>query len=286
MPAPSLVSLTVYPIKSLDGHPLRHAVACPGGGLADDRRWRLVDMEGRVINAKRTPLIQAVRALFDLDERWVRLSSSEQATETFPIQPGRQGPCGWLSEALGMPVLLEERADGFPDDHEAPGPTLITTASLVAVAGWFGFAVEEARRRFRSNLEVDGAAAFWEDTLASPANPQSHEGQGREAQGDRLPAVDPYADLPPPEPRSFTLGPVALAATGVCRRCVVPTRTSLTGEPALGFRETFEARRRQSLRRDVATASWHTLYRLGINTRLTGQRREQLILGDTLRVAK
>jgi uncharacterized protein YcbX len=281
MSAPCLASITVFPIKSLDGHELLQAEVLPGAGLHYDRRWRLVDMEGRVVNAKRTPLIQAVRAAFDLEQRQVTLSSEQLTAETFPLQPGTRGPCGWLAEAVGMPVLLEERADGFPDDRDAPGPTLISTATLITVAGWFGLTTEEARRRFRSNLEISDTDAFFEDTLASPAVrlvPGSQGGglqpftAGKDAPP---PPVDPYADLPPPQPQPFSLGPVRLVATGVCRRCVVPTRKSHSGEAEMGFRESFEARRRSTLRRDVDASSWNGFYRLGLNTRVLAAGRMQ-----------
>jgi len=40
--------------------------------------------------------------------------------DSFHLVPGEKGPCGWLSEALGVAVLLEERPDGgFPDDRDA-----------------------------------------------------------------------------------------------------------------------------------------------------------------------
>ena len=288
MPVHSLVSITIYPIKSLDGHDVSHATLIPAAGLAEDRRWRLVDMEGRVVNAKRTPLIQAIRTEFVLDERLVTLATGDLHAETFPLQPGRHGPCGWLSEVLGMPVLLEERAAGFPDDCDAPGPTLITTASLACVATWFGFGLEEARRRFRMNLEIDcrGApddgSAFWEDTLASPADDaRLSELRLPTVQMGQV-AVDPYADLPPPEPRQFTIGTAMLRATGVCRRCVVPTRDSMSGEPELGFRDVFEARRRQAMRRDVASGSWGSGYRLGVNTQVISSHAATISLGDTL----
>lgn len=283
MPQPHLVGITIFPIKSLDGHHLETADVLPGAGLADDRRWRLVDMEGRVVNAKRTPLIQAVRAMFDLDERLVTLAAEGLATETFPIQPGTSGPCDWLSEALGLRVLLDERGEGFPDDRDAPGPTLTAVATLDRVACWFGFDLAEARRRFRINLEIEEADAFWEDTLASPVR---GPGQGRLAHGaatDGLPA-DPYADLPPPEPRRFTIGEAAFVATGVCRRCIVPTRDSESGEPDLGFREAFEARRRQSLRSDVDATGWSGFYRLSINTRTTAAEPQEIRVGDRLRI--
>jgi len=161
-------------------------------------------------------------------------------------------------------VLLQERADGgFPDDRDAPGPTLVSTATLVEVARWFGFDLAESRRRFRVNLEIGGCDAFWEDTLASPARPELQPSLLDLPPG--LP-VDPYADLPRPEPREFSIGDARFIATNVCRRCVVPTRDSRTGMVTEHFRDAFEARRSRGMRADVDAAAWGTLYRLGLNT--------------------
>ncbi|NCY01646.1 MAG: hypothetical protein EBX36_01740 [Planctomycetia bacterium] len=232
---PTLDRITLYPVKSLDGIDVEAARCLAGGALEHDRRWRLVDMDGRVLNAKRSPLFHAIRAAFSLDDRTVTLRVDPSALDagalpaadrrrlaglgrdTFRLVPGRGGPCAWLAEAFGADVLLEERADGgFPDDRESPGPTLVSTATLHEVGRWFGFDLGESRRRFRANLEIGGCDAFWEDTLASPAR--------------RLPAVpgdlpaDPYADLPPGEPPSFSIGGIRMVAANVCRRCVVPSR--------------------------------------------------------------
>ncbi len=168
--------------------------------------------------------------------------------DSFHLVPGEKGPCGWLSEALGIGVLLEERPDGgFPDDRDAPGPTLISTPSLEEVARWFGFDLAEARRRFRANLEIGGCDAFWEDTLASPARPALNPSLA-DLPGD-LP--DPYAHLPPPELREFSIGEARSRATNVCKRCVVPSRDSTTGAVTAHFRDAFEARRGRGLRADV-----------------------------------
>jgi uncharacterized protein YcbX len=253
----------LYPVKSLDGMEVAEGWLAPSAGLVGDRRWRLVDLEGRVINGKRTPLIHAIRAAFDLEERIVTLATEGMAPGSFPLQPGRYGPCDWLADALGIKVMLEERSTGFPDDHDAPGPTLISTETLGQIAGWFGFGIDEARRRFRMNLEIEGCEAFWEDTLASP----KAGGRGGRAPPADLP-VDPYADLPPPQPLRFQIGKTPFAAVQVCRRCVVPTRCSRSGEPEIGFREAFEARRRAGLRADVTASAWNGFYRVGINTRV------------------
>ncbi len=265
---PTLDRITLYPVKSLDGVEVASARVLPSGGLEFDRRWRLVDLDGRVVNAKRLARFHAIRAEFDLPHKLVTLSrwadAAHMAAETFPLVPGGEGPCGWLSEALGESVLLEERTDGgFPDDRDAPGPTLVSTASLAEVARWFGFDLAESRRRFRANLEIGGCDAFWEDTLASPARPGLAPSFA-DLPGD-LPA-DPYAALPPPEPLEFSIGEARFKATNVCRRCVVPSRDSQTAAVTAHFRDAFEARRGRGLRPDVDASGWNHLYRLAVNT--------------------
>ena len=278
---PTLDRLTIYPVKSLDGVCVPEAFLLPSGALENDRRWRLVDLEGRVIHAKRTPLLHPIRAEFALDQRLVTLSIDPVAVqaaalpngdrlrvlapESFHLVPGSGGPCEWLSQALGLEVLLEERADGgFPDDRDAAGPTLISTATLAEVARWFGFDLAESRRRFRVNLEIGGCECFWEDALASPA--QACLRVRSDQSSDHLP-VDPYADLPPAQPREFAIGQSRFVAAKACRRCVVPSRDSRTGAETIHFRDAFEARRGRGLRPDTDTRAWSHLYRLAINTR-------------------
>ena len=293
---PTLERITVYPVKSLDGVEVAAARLLAGGALEHDRRWQLVDMEGRVVNAKRMPIVHAIRTEYAIEgleaigspgdelpglgpnvialavdpaalaaaaipgvERLARLGP-----DVFPLVPGSAGPCGWLSEAFGFGVLLLERWEGgFPDDRDAPGPTLAATATLAEVARWFSFDLDEARRRFRVNLELGGCDAFWEDTLASPARLALAPSLAELSPG--LPA-DPYADLPPLEPQAITIGDVRLRAVNVCRRCVVPTRDSRTGAVTEHFRDAFEARRSRSLRPDVDAATWSHWYRLAVNT--------------------
>ena len=292
---PTLDRITVYPVKSLDGVEVTEARLQPGAGLEHDRRWQLVDLDGRVVNAKRTALLHAIRAEYAIeglaaagpDPGLPRLAASvislavdpaalaaatvpgiqrlrALAPDVFPLVPGSEGPCGWLSEALGYGVMLLERPDGgFPDDRDAPGPTLAATATLAEVARWSSFDLDEARRRFRVNLEVGGCDAFWEDTLAAPARPELEPEVI--ARSPALPA-DPYAALPPPEPRAFTIGSARLVAMNACRRCGVPTRDSRTGAETAHFRDAFEARRSRTLRPDVDVSAWSHLYRLAINT--------------------
>jgi uncharacterized protein YcbX len=277
---PVLERIRLYPVKSLDGVEVEVGRVLAGTGLTHDRRWRLLDMDGREINGKRCPALHAIRAAFELEfdptgvqvPRRVSLAVDSARTrglpdlgeETFPLRPGSDGPCGWLSEALGFPVLLQERViGGFPDDRDAAGPTLVATASLIEVGRWFGLEIDECRRRFRANLEIGRCDAFWEDALASPLGDLPRPSLAQLPED--LP-TDPYADPPPPEPRAFMVGSARFAAANVCRRCPVPGRDSFSGEENPRFRELFELRRRATLRDDVDASGWGTLYRLSLNT--------------------
>lgn len=272
---PNLARITLHPVKSLDGIAVDRARVLPCGALADDRRWRMVDLDGHVVHAKRIPLIHSIRSSFDLSERpTVKLSATggrglggartPPAPDVFPLVPGPEGPSGWLSAALGVEVLLQERTEGgFPDDRDAPGATLVSTGSLEEVARWFGLPIAEARRRFRANLEAADCEAFWEDALASPASP-SNVAPG--------PTVGPSGEAPlrqecgPLPPLPFRIGECLFTAVNVCRRCPVPSRGSGDGRATEHFREVFEAWRRRRLPRDVDATGWGGYYRLAINT--------------------
>ena len=172
---PYLSGITIYPVKSLDGLRLSEATILPSGAILNDRRWRLIDAEGRVLNAKRTARFHSIRAQFDgmdqdnkgpqpsskhfvtlwTDDGLGGISNGLQSAEVFPLIPGSEGPCEWLSDALRENVFMEERVEGgFPDDRDAAGPTVISTETLSEVARWFGWDDAEVRRRFRMNLEL------------------------------------------------------------------------------------------------------------------------------------
>ncbi|MBT3210868.1 MAG: hypothetical protein HOK57_02435 [Planctomycetaceae bacterium] len=294
---PYLSGITIYPVKSLDGMSLLESAVVPCGALLHDRRWRLVDAEGRVVNAKKFARIHTIRARFEITNNdlngagkpspagglitlWLGSksggpSSTTQPRETFPLIPGSEGPCEWLSDALGKHVFLEERLEGgFPDDLDAPGPTLISTETLNEVARWFGWGDEEVRRRFRMNLELTDDAhqvssgggsepqvlqqPFWEDSLACPVQKDS---MSPVSEGE-----DSLDYLPVVEPKVFFIGEIVFRAVGVCRRCVVPSRDTQNGKQTRLFRDAFEARRFRGLRHDVDVREWQDYYRLGLNT--------------------
>src|SRR5262249_39018742 len=146
-----LARIVIYPVKSLDGVAVAEALVLPSGALEHDRRWALVDVQGKSINGKRTPRIHLLRSTIDPVAQKIVLTAGRKPgafnidAEGAPLEEG-------LSDFFGLAVQIEENAAaGFPDDTAAPGPTVISTATLADVAGWFpGLDLGESRRRFRA----------------------------------------------------------------------------------------------------------------------------------------
>ena len=238
---PKLCRITVFPIKSLDGVDVEQAKVLASGALENDRRWAIVDAQGRFINGKRTPAVHPLR---------LRLSGPAGASlcislgagvdeESFRLPDDATAVSAWLSAALQTKCRLIENADGgFPDDGDALGVTLISAQSLATAAEWFDLDADQMRRRIRANLEFDAPAPFWEDQL-----------------------VDHGA-----APRRISVGNVILRGRTICMRCVVPTRDWRTGEAIPGFARTFADRRRESLPDWSPPEQFDHFYRLAINT--------------------
>jgi hypothetical protein len=238
---PRLARIELFPFKSLDGISVSRATVLPSGALAHDRRFALVDADGRVVNGKRTASIHNIRAWHDLE----RMSSRFAQPRHDPLDWTWGDPAGsleaWFSAALGGPVrLVEDVVRGFPDDLEANGPTLVSTGTLAAVAGWFpGLDSESVRRRFRANLEFDAVVPFWEDRLFGP------------------PGSSPVVRIES----------VPLVAVNPCQRCVVPSRDPESGAVTSGFVARFRSFRESSLPPGVHRARFDHFYRLAVNTR-------------------
>ena len=238
---PLLQRITIFPIKSLDGHELDRADVLPSGALAGDRRYALKDRSGRFVNGKRCAAIHGIRARFSDDLQSVVLSSGRN-TQTFALEPESQLLAEWCSDLLGMNCRFVENTEfGFPDDSQAPGPTLISTASLWEVTSWFEYLeLEEARRRFRMNLEIDAPTPFWEDRLVTARS----------------------------KIRRFRIGLTSWQGRGVCQRCVVPTRDSREGTVSPGFAHAFARLRQETLPAWATTERFDHFYRLGVNMAL------------------
>jgi MOSC domain-containing protein len=249
-----LQRITIFPIKSLDGVSVDESDILPSGGLANDRRFALIDAEGRFVSGKRTAAVHRIRASYDLPALLVRLHDTARNVQaTFSLAESKSEIGAWLSDALGVACVFSENATGgFPDDTDAPGPTLVSAATLCEVASWFPpLSLGETRRRFRANLEIDGVEPFWEDQLVG--------GAGREV--------------------PFQIGDVEWLGVNPCQRCVVPTRASETGEAMPMFQKVFATRRQESLPTWSPADRFDHFYRLSVNTRLAPNH-----LGGRLRI--
>jgi uncharacterized protein YcbX len=254
---PQLARIFVYPIKSLDGVSVEQAEILPGGAIAQDREFALFDANGKYVNAKRTPEIHRIRAEFDLKARQVMLwVDGEAERQKFHLDGDRCQLERWFSRFFGYPVVMHQNIQiGFPDDRHASGPTVVSTASLQTVADWFKLSLEETRQRFRTNLEIEDAPAFWEDQLFY-------------ASGRAM---------------SFQIGAVTFTSSNPCQRCIVPTRHPHTGEPLPQFQKHFSDKRQQTLPTSVVREQFNHFYKLTLNTLVASQEAgKALHLGDAV----
>lgn len=253
---PYLSKILIYPIKSLDAVEVTTAQILEGGAIAHDREFALVDEQGQFVNAKRTEKIHSLRSRFDLSARTVTLRIEGQGQSSdFHLDGDRPALESWLSEYFGTPISLQQNLHmGFPDDTVASGATVVAVESLRAIASWFpGMTLEEVRQRFRANLEVEDAPAFWEDQLMG----------------------EPGQLLP------FQIGKVAFLGSNPCARCIVPTRNPWIGERDRQFQKQFTAQRKATLPTWAEPSHFDHFYRLTLNTQvLPSEAGKTLYLND------
>lgn len=248
-----LARIRIYPLKSFDPVDVNEATVLPSGALAHDRQFALYDVEGTWVNGKRTPRIHGIRSRIDPVARRIDLQAGERSA-TFHFDDDREQLEQWLGDYFGMRIHLRENAEaGFPDDTEAPGPTVLGSGTLQEVTRWFpGLTEEETRLRFRANLEIDGEEPFWEERLYGEAGTTVR----------------------------FRIGNVELAGTNPCARCVVPTRSPVDGKRYPEFARIFEERRYETLPDWATRARFDHFYRLAVNTRLSAAGGGVIRVGD------
>ena len=253
---PHLVRICVYPIKSLAPVSFPQVTVLAGGALEHDREFAFFGQDGKFLNGKRAPKVHGLRSTFDLHTGDLCLEAVEARNEgRFHLPDDHQALEAWLTRYFSQPVFFRRSPQGgFPDDLSAPGPTVISTATLEEVASWFpGLSVESARIRFRANLEIGGVPPFWEDRLFGTSD-----------------TVVP-----------FQIGDVTFHGVNPCQRCVVPPRDPGTGEAIPNFSPVFRVRREETLPAWAARDRFNHFYRLAVNTRVPASEAGKLLrVGD------
>jgi uncharacterized protein YcbX len=210
-----VVRISIAPVKALGlVHP--GEVELTRTGAAGDRRFWLVDEDGRLANVKRIPKLVRVRVEWDEATRRLALSFPGGETVEGVVEPGepveailydephpsRAVPGPWqeaLSSYVGRPLTMLWSERGAVDRGVLYGgwTSIVSRASLERLREVAGEAEPVDGRRFRMLFEIDGVGAHEEDEWIG---------------------------------RRVAVGEAILDADGDVGRCAVTTRNPDTGD--------------------------------------------------------
>jgi uncharacterized protein YcbX len=209
--------ISIAPLKSLHvANP--HEVELGHAGVAGDRRFWLVDADGRLVNDKRRPELLRVHAEWDEATRRLVLAFPDGPRIDGVVEPGepvdatlygrphpsRGVPGPWqeaLSEYAGEPLTLLWSEPGAVDRGIGSGAvTVVSCSSLEQLGEEAGVAGPVDGRRFRMLFEIDGVEPHEEDEWIG---------------------------------RRVAIGDAVVAPVGNVGRCAVTTKNPDTGETDL-----------------------------------------------------
>lgn len=230
--------LYLYPLKSARGYSVsRHTLDARGPQW--DRRWMLVDNDGKFLTQRQHAVMTQLVARFDDNELqisapgmpelvvpmfyWDMIKSTQAVTvwrDTVPAKIAEGHVNAWFTQVLKQPcrlAFMPNETRRAVDPHYAHNgeltwfsdgfPLLLTTeASLQQFNQWLGSDIEMAR--FRPNIVINGNSAFAED------------------QWQRL-----------------RIGTVEFQVAKPCSRCAIPTLDPITGERNTAVFATLKAHR-------------------------------------------
>lgn len=186
--------LYIYPIKSLGAVALDN-MPLVDGGPAWDRRWMIVDAQGRFITQREYPQLALVDVALDIDAATLRLTAPETNPLQLPLvaanrwsQPvvvwndtvqavyGGEQAERWISGYLGIParfVYMPDAALRTADQDFAQADDVVSFADafpllLIGEASLqdFNLHLDQSIEmlRFRPNIVVTGTSAYAEDS--------------------------------------------------------------------------------------------------------------------------
>ena len=229
--AGTVVRISIAPVKALHlVHP--EEIELTRAGVVGDRRFWLLDGDGRLANGKRFPQLMLIRPEWDESTRQLAFNLSNGERLEGVVEPGEPvdavlyglphpsrriaGP--WqdaISELAGQPMTLLWSDGGAVDRGADRGgwASIISRASIEGLGTMAGATAPDARQ-FRMLFEIDGVEENEED-----------EWIGRQVQiGEAV--VEPLGDI---------------------GRCVTTTRNPDTGEFAFPTLDTLAGYRRDGV---------------------------------------
>lgn len=248
---PTVSTIRLYPIKSLDGIEVDSVPICDNGRIKYDREYALFDEHGSYVNGRQNQLVHRIQSTIDIDSGDVALAI-QGTNKTYETNldgiTDDTGLENWLSEFFEEPITIREsQQTNFADSAggvspyriTATGPTVISTATLREVSSWYAdLTVDDIRRRLRTNIEISDVVPFWEDTLFSDCEASFG------SPGDAV---------------EFTIGNVTHFGIMPKPRCVVPSRDPDTGELKRDFSIKFLQNRKETF------PEWVDVDKLGRN---------------------
>src|ERR1700759_4945073 len=183
-----VVRISIAPVKAL--HLVNpDEVELTSAGVVGDRRFWLLDRDGRLVNGKRHPELMRVHADWDEDSRRLALAFPDGSVVDGNVEPGEQFeaelygmphpsrtvPGPWqeaLSAFAGEPLTMLWSEGGAQDRGNDRGgwASMVSRGSLDGLRAEAGADDPVDGRRFRMLFEIDGVAAHEEDSwLGRPA---------------------------------------------------------------------------------------------------------------------
>jgi uncharacterized protein len=222
VPSLRLSELHIYPIKSARGISLSSA-RVDIRGLEHDRRWMLVDEQGRFLTQRSIPRMALIRVELSSSHLSVKAEGMNELrlslrpdsgdslhvcvwNDSFDAIDAGNDAASWFTKMLAFPcrlVFMPDMSERFVNPKYVPQNTLVSFADgfpflLISQASLNNLNSRLAEpvpmNRFRPNLVIEGCTAYEEDSWAS-----------------------------------ITIGSVRFRVVKPCWRCTVPTVNQETG---------------------------------------------------------
>jgi uncharacterized protein len=223
---PVVTRISVAPVKGLGlVHP--ESISLERHGVRENRRFHIVDTDGRRFNQLRNGALVQIRPEYDADSERLTLRFPDGSVADGDVALGSEiktdfygrsvvgnyveGPWSTaLTEWAGLPLRLVHSPPGLAVDRGRGHVSLISTASLAELGRNGGQAGPVDGRRFRMLFELDGCAPHEEDDWVK---------------------------------RHLRIGGATIAIRGDVGRCAITTQNPDTGEPDFDTLRTISAYR-------------------------------------------